>query len=255
MKKYIYLSILGIVIGELMMLSGDVYYGLGIHIINLMTIILYITSRDRDMSQETKNALSGLTLILLFRVINLATPKIFVTTLLWYPLIYGVLFLSIYLIIKDQQIPIKELGITSNRLIVYLPIAIIIGIIIAIVEYQISHPKSLIENITVPNVILISIVMIIFIGTAEELMFRSILQTRFEKVFGLKYGLLLTAGIFAVVNTNYGIVGIIFAGIFGIILGYIFQKTRSIPFTITVRGIENIILFGILPIILPVTII
>lgn len=249
MKKYIYLSIIGIVIGELMMFFSNIYYGLGIHIFNLMAIILLIISGD--ISQEIKNALSSLTLILLFRVINLATPKIFVTTLLWYPLIYGTVFLLIYLIIRDQQISMKELGINSNRLIIYLPIAIIIGIITAIVEYQILHPKPLIESITIPNIILISIVMIIFIGTAEELMFISILQTRFEKVFGLKYGLLLTAGIFAVMNTNYGIVGIIFAGIFGIILGYIFQKTRSIPFVITVRGIENIILFGILPIILP----
>lgn len=248
MKKYVYLSILGIVIGELMMFFGNIYYGLGIHIINLMAIILLIISSD--ISQEMKNALSGLALILLFRVINLATPKIFMTTLLWYPLIYGAVFIAIYLLIKDQQISIKELGVSSNRLIIYLPIAIIIGIIIAIAEYQILHPKPLIENITVPNIILISIVMIIFIGTVEELMFRSILQTRFEKVFGLKYGLLLTAGIFAIANTNYGIIGIIFAGIFGIILGYIFQKTRSIPFVITVRGIENIILFGILPIIL-----
>lgn len=248
MKKYIYLSILGIVIGELMMFFGNIYYGLGIHIINLMAIILLIISSD--ISQEMKNALSGLALILLFRVINLATPKIFMTTLLWYPLIYGAVFIAIYLLIKDQQISIKELGVSSNRLIIYLPIAIIIGIITAIAEYQILHPKPLIENITVPNIVLISIVMIIFIGTVEELMFRSILQTRFEKVFGLKYGLLLTAGIFAIVNTNYGIIGIIFAGIFGIILGYIFQNTRSIPFVITVRGIENIILFGILPIIL-----
>ncbi len=248
MKKYIYLSILGIAIGELMIFSGNIYYGLGVHIINLLGIIFLVVSGD--LSQEIKNALSGLTLILLFRFINLATPKIFMTTLLWYPLIYGVMFLPIYLLIKDQQISIKELGINSHRLNIYLPISIIIGIVMAIIEYQISHPNALIENMTVPNIVLISIVTIVFIGTAEELMFRSILQTRFEKIFELKYGLLSTAGIFAIMNANYGIKEIIFAGIFGIILGYIFQKTRSLPFIIMVRGIENIILFGILPFIL-----
>ena len=247
MKKYIYLSIVCIVIGELMMFF-NIYYGLGIHIVNLLAIIILIVFSD--LSQETKNALSGLTIILLFRVVNLATPKIFVTTLLWYPLIYGVMFLPIYLLIKDQRISLKELGISSDKFNIYLPVAIIIGAVTAFVEYQILHPKPLIENITVPSIILISIVAIIFIGTTEELMFRSILQTRFEKAFDLKYGLLLTAVVFAVMNSNYGIEEIIFAGIFGIILGYIFQKTRSIPFIVTVRGIENIILFGILPLIL-----
>lgn len=98
--------------------------------------------------------------------------------------------------------------------------------------------------------------MIIFIGTVEELIFRSILQTRMEKVFGKRIGILLGGGIFGIEHIGYGLIGeIIFAGIFGIILGYIFEKTRNLIFIVSIHGIENTILFGVLPIISIISII
>ena len=71
--------------------------------------------------------------------------------------------------------------------------------------------------------------MFVFIGITEELIFRSILQTRFEKILGLRYGLLLTGGIFGMMHVSYGILDeILFAIIFGIFIGYIFQKTKNL---------------------------
>jgi membrane protease YdiL (CAAX protease family) len=90
--------------------------------------------------------------------------------------------------------------------------------------------------------------MIVFIGSVEGIIFGPILQTRLIKVFGIRYGILLTGTIFGIMHSTYGIVNeILFATMFGIILGYIFQKTRSIPFTVSIIGIANIMLFGILP--------
>ncbi|HEY6586012.1 MAG TPA: CPBP family intramembrane glutamic endopeptidase, partial [Candidatus Methanoperedens sp.] len=108
-----------------------------------------------------------------------------------------------------------------------------------------------IENIQISNLVQIAIVMFVFIGLAEELIFRSILQTRLEKVIGLKKGLFLTAILFGIMHSVYGQINeILLATLFAVVIGYIFQKTRSFPFILAINGITNILLFGILPILL-----
>jgi len=98
----------------------------------------------------------------------------------------------------------------------------------------------------------ITVVMFIFIGAIEELIFRSILLTRLEKVFDPGIALILSSILFGIMHSGYGRMDeILFAGIFGIIIGYIFQKTRSFPFIMLIHGTTNVLLFGILPIILP----
>lgn len=246
MKKWTYVPILGLIAGELLIFNGNIYSGFGIHIINLLFITLLIIFGNLNL--DIKNVLQGLILVTLLRVVNLSMPQFFTTTLLQYPLIYGVMFIPIYNTIKNQQISSKELGINFDKLHIYLPMAILIGTIMAIIEYRIISPVALIDNIRFSNIALIAIIMIVFIGTVEEIIFRPILQTRLAKIFGLRYGILLSGAIFGIMHSTYGILNeILFATIFGIILGYIFHKTKSLPFTGTIHGVTNIMLFGILP--------
>jgi membrane protease YdiL (CAAX protease family) len=249
MRKEVYLPILGIALGELMMFSGHVYIGLAIHIINLQAIIL--TLIFSKSTPEIKNVLYSLILLLQMRIINLAMPQFFTNTLLWYPLVYGVMFIPVYSIIKSQEISSKELGIDFGRLYIYLPAALLIGTVMAMLEFQILHPAPLIRNVTFSNLFMLALVMFVFVGTVEELIFRSILQTRVQKLLGLKYGLLVSGIMFGIMHSGYGLINeILFASFFGLILGYIFQKTNSFPFILVVHGTANILLFGILPILL-----
>lgn len=246
MKKEIYAPTIGLVVGELMIFYGNILAGLGMHIINLLVIVFIIIFDN--ISLQEKNILQSLTLLIILRMVNLSMPQFFNGGLLQYPLIYGIMFIPIYLTIKNQNISNKELGINFSRLYIYIPIAVIIGIMIAFAEYRIIDPTPLIDKIRFTDTILISMVMFVFIGAVEEFIFRSILQTRLEKMLGLRYGLLLAGGLFGIMHTSYGILNeIIFAGIFGIILGYIFQKTRNLFFTMSIHGTANVILFGILP--------
>lgn len=244
--KNIYVPILGIIIGEFLMFHNDVYYGLGIHTINLLAITFMITLGE--MSVDTKNVLQSLILLILLRIINLSVPQLFSIAIIQYPLIYGIMFIPIYSIIKNQQISAKELGIDFKKIYIYLPVAILIGAVTAIFEYKILGPIPLIERMELSDIILIVIVMFVFVGLVEEIIFRSILQTRIEKVLGLRYGILLSGSIFGIMHASYGVIGeILFASIFGIILGYIFHKTRNLPFIVSIHGATNVILFGILP--------
>lgn len=249
MKKEIYLPVIAIAIGELMMFFNQVYTGLAIHIITLQSIVLFLifSSAKKDI----KNVQQALLLVLQMRIINLAMPQFFTITLLWYPLIYGVMFIPIYFIIRHQQMQPRELGMNLDNLFLYLPTGILIGIAASLVEYIILDPTPLIKNLQISNLVLIGMIMFFFVGAAEELIFRSILQTRLENVLGTKYGLLISSAIFGVMHAGTGLISeILFAASFGMVLGYFFQKTRSFPFILTVHGTANVMLFGILPIII-----
>jgi hypothetical protein len=246
--RNIYLSILGIIAGELMMFIGQVYVGLAIHIINLQAISLTLIFRDD--AKENKNILQSFILLLLIRMIHLAMPQIFTMTLLSYTLVYGIMFLPLYTIINNQSISSRDVGINFKKLYIYLPAALSIGTAMSIIEYRILHPAALIEDLGFSNILLITMVMFVFVGAVEELIFRSILQTRLEQVFGLNMGLLLSAVLYGMMHASYGIhTEVLFATFFGIVLGFIFQKTRSFPFILIVHGTANVLLFGVLPIV------
>ncbi len=250
-KIQIYLPVLGIAAGELMMFSGQALIGLGIHIINLQLIAFYLIFKNVPL--HSRNVIQSLLLLILMRIINLSMPQFFTLTLLWYPLTYGVVYLPIYYIIKHQQISSQEIGLNIDRLKIYLPSAIIIGIVMALIEYIILKPLPLIKNLQISNIFLLLIIMFIFVGAVEELIFRSILQTRFEKALGPGKGIFLSGILFGTMHAGYSIISeILFACFFGFLLGYIFQRTRSFPFILTIHGITNVFLFGILPIIKPI---
>ena len=253
MKKEILLASLGIAIGEINIFLGHTYSGIVIHIINLQILTLAIifgrVSSDIKNLFHIKSVFQSLLLLLLLRIVNIAMPQFFTNTLLWYSLIYGVMFLPIYSIINNQKITLKELGMNFRRLHIYLPAALLIGAVAAFFESRIINPIPLIENINISSILMLTVVMFVFVGAVEELIFRSILQTRLEKALGLKSGILLSGALFGIMHSSYGILNeILFACVFGIVLSYIFQKTRSFPFILLIHGFANVLLFGLMPI-------
>lgn len=249
MKKEIILPVLGIFIGELMILFNQLSAGLAIYIFILQAIVLFLIFGKAE--NEIKNLHQAFLLVLQIRIINLAMPQLFTVLLLWYPLIYGVMLIPIYYVVMNQKLTSQEMGLNFDSLHIYLPSAFIIGTAAGLVEYIIIHPAPLIRNIQLSNLILISLIMYVFVGATEELIFRSILQTRLENVLGLNYGFLLSGVLYGIMFVGQGmVIEILFAVFFGIVLGYFFQKTRSLPFVLTVHGTANVILFGVLPIII-----
>lgn len=243
----IYLSVLGIIAGELLIFAGHVYLGLAVHIINLQAITVAIILGK--FSPDTKNVLQSMLLPLQMRIINLAMPQFFTTTLLWYPLVYGVMYMSIYYITKHQNITSKEIGIDFKHWYIYFPAALLIGIAMAMLEFQILHPIPLILDMKLQNLLLISMVMFVFVGAVEELIFRSIFLTRLEKMFGMFKSLFLSSLLFGIMHSGYGLISeVVFATFFGFVLGFIFQRTRSFPFILLIHGTANVLLYGIFPI-------
>ena len=90
--------------------------------------------------------------------------------------------------------------------------------------------------------------MVFFVGLVEELIFRSILQTRLEKALNVREALIITSLLFGLMHSGYGtFYEIFYTGFVGFIIGVAFYKTKSLPFVAALHGFANVFLFGILP--------
>lgn len=135
MKKLTYIPIIGIAIGEILIFDNKLIAGIGIHIISLLAIILIIIFGN--LSMKTKNILQSLILLPLLRIISLSIPQLSKNIYVQYLIIYCIVLIPIYLIMKHQYMIHKESG-TSRRVYVYEPVIILAIIVIAMVGQYIG---------------------------------------------------------------------------------------------------------------------
>lgn len=244
-KPAILLALIAILLAEAFIFFKYYKYGTGIHVITLLALSLTAYS-IRDI--ETSNALQVLALLPLFRILNNTMPIFFTQTLYIFPFVYGPMFLSMYFVGKNQKFTRYELGLSLEKIYIYFPASLILGMVLGTIEYKTISVESLIPEATLKNILVFSLIMIVFTGLAEEMLFRSFVQTRLEQTMGSNGGLLVASLLFGAMHSGYGsIYEIIFTFLAGFILGYLFQKTRNLPFIALTHGMINVFLFGLIP--------
>ncbi len=187
-------------------------------------------------------------LLPVLRLINLSMPVFFETTLYTFVFVYGPLALPVGIIVLHQRDSLEQLGITLKHIVPYMIISIPLGFLLGLGEYFTIQAGYLIPDLSFGNLLKLTITMVFFVGLVEELIFRSILQTRLESALGVKEALLITSLMFGLMHSGYGTFQeILYTGFVGLIMGLAFYKTRSLPFIATLHGFVNVFLFGILP--------
>ncbi|WP_321420728.1 type II CAAX endopeptidase family protein [uncultured Methanomethylovorans sp.] len=238
-------TVLFIAIAEIFMLSGIKGASILLHMF-ILIIVSINTVRIKD--KYVAWALQALMLLPLMRLINFSMPIFSELMLYRYFYVYIPMFIPIFLIIRHQSFSPVQLGLSFKRIILYLPLSLVFGLLIAEVEYFIIPVSPLVPNMSFYNMVDVALIMVFCVGLIEELMFRSILQTRLEGVFGSTTGIIVTSLLFGIMSSVYGsIPEVIFAFLVGLILGFMFNKTRSLPFVALTHGLVNIFLFVLIP--------
>ncbi|KGK98131.1 CAAX protease [Methanococcoides methylutens] len=234
-----------IIIAEMSLFSGMTKFTIWTHLI-LLTMLTLSTMIFNDKNRQ--HIAYAFILLSLLRILNLSMPVFFEMTLHSYVFIYATLAIPIYILVKDQNISLSHLGINKNIRYYDLPLVLIASIVIAAGEFFIIKPGYLIPDISLLNLLKISIIMIFFVGLIEELVFRSILQTKLEEMIGKYQGLVLATILFAVMHSGYGTpYEIAFSGFAGFVLGTMYLIRRNLFLVTMTQGFVNILLFGLLP--------
>ncbi len=230
-----------IALAEMLIFTGNLKGAVMLHALNVILLITIAIFVD-------KRIFPVLLLLPLFRLLNAAMPIFFNLTLYSYSMVYAPMFLPIYLIMKEKLLSGMETGLTFKNFWFFLPLAIAVGIALGWGEYNVLRPGVILPAINMESVLILSTIMIVFIGVVEEFVFRSALQTVLEETMGSVAGLVLASILFGMMHSGYRLpLEIVYVTFAGLIFGLLFWVTRSLPIIAIVHGITNISLFLVAP--------
>lgn len=150
---------------------------------------------------------------------------------------------------------LRAFGLTWSEVGVRLPkwwmlsiVVIITGAALGLAESRIIHPPALISSLTWGHIIFPSLLLIIFTGLSEELLFRGLLQHYAVKVMGNGSGIVFVALSWSLLHIGWHSAwDVVFVFGVGLAWGWIRQKVNSIIPTTIAHGLANIVLFLIVP--------
>ncbi|RNI15798.1 CPBP family intramembrane metalloprotease [Methanohalophilus sp. RSK] len=240
--------ILLIMAAELLIFADQSYFAICLHACLLVGLPLASVYFENE---KLTLIFQALILLPLLRLVNISMPIFFETTLYLFIFTYAPLAIPVFLVTMHQGIDIwflKIKGVNRKWLFAYVIGALILSLGIAEAQYHVISNSYLIPDISLINILKLSLVMVLFVGLIEELIFRVILQTRLEQTFGIWPGLIVTSLLFGVMHSGYGtIYEVLVASIAGLLIGYIFIRTRNLTLIALIHGFVNVFLFGIIP--------
>jgi membrane protease YdiL (CAAX protease family) len=230
-----------ITVSEALLFTGRNHAAIWGHFVTLFGCLYLIRRAEGDTP-----VLMAFALVPVFRLVNLGMPVFFQLTVYWFPLIYGPLIPAVVMVdnMTDVDVP---MGLKRGALLA--PFTIPLGLVLAEWENVILQSEALIPEWSALQLLMITVVMVFFVGFVEEYLFRGLLQGALEAEFGRWPGLLLTSAVFGLMHSGYGLYAeIAFAGFIGLVFGLIYDYLDSLVLITLAHGFLNVFLFAVLPI-------
>lgn len=230
------------------MLTTMVEPRLGIIAHGLVLIVLLIHAALAP-ERVLCNFLLALALAPLIRILSLAIPLPSFPFVYWYALVGAPLLMAVYIVYRTAGLTRAEVGLTWGKLPAQLAVSVT-GLGLGYLEYQILRPAPAIPEWNVEQLILPALILLIFTGFLEEILFRGVMQRTARDMLGLA-GVVYVALIFAVLHLGYhSALDVIFVFAVGMFFGLIVLQTGSIFGVTLAHGLTNITLFLVYPLLL-----
>ena len=225
----------------------NVAYGIVIAL-GLAVLIYFMLSTMRLEPRIVKCA-ESLALIPLYILFTSSLPWFFINQQYLLPAVYSCILGLCLWHIYQNKLSLKELfGFSKKKLLRYSLMGLAIGIVLGTGEYFILRPPPAFPTFEVKYLFRDMVYMFLFVGIGEELLFRGLIQIDLERAFGWKWGLFGASFMFAVMHLTWRSVpelGFVFLA--GVILGFLYWKTKSLTAPIVAHGANNVMLVAVLP--------
>jgi membrane protease YdiL (CAAX protease family) len=167
-----------------------------------------------------------------------------------YMLVGAPIFISIIFVTRLGQFKPADMGLTFKNLPVQLLIAPL-GIVLGYVEYLVLQPKPLVSEFNLNSILVPAVILLVFTGLLEELVFRGLMQKAFITELGTWGGLFFVASVFAVLHFGYlSVLDVLFVFCVAVIFGIIVLYSGSVVGVTLAHGLTNLTLFLIFPFLL-----
>lgn len=256
-KAGLLLPIFIITVAEALYFDGSAEACLGLHALNIFLCILLPIWAEKRML-----IFQSFALVSLLRVLNIGMPVFFTETLLWMPFVYGPIIVAGYIVWRQTVVDAAKLhwrnlldflnghGLRPNVWWKweYLLIAIIFGYLCANLEFLVLDNEALVRDLGPLDLGKLFLVMVVFVGFGEELIFRGLLQSSVGKLHGKYVAMAVSALMFSIMHSGYHSIPYLFfvLGV-GLVLAYAYERTGSLALVALMHGILNFFLFSFLP--------
>jgi len=221
----------------------------GIVIALALAIGIYLMLSILRLDQRITNCGESLALIPLYILFTSSLPWFFINQQYLLPAVYSCILGLCLWHVYQKNLSLKGIfGLSQGKLLKYSLVGLAVGIPLGIGEYFILYPAPAFPSFEVKYLFRDMVYMFCFVGIAEELLFRGLIQRDLAGAFGWKWGLFGASVLFAVMHLTWRSVpelGFVFLA--GLILGALYLKTKSLVAPIVAHGINNVILVSVLP--------
>ena len=242
------LYLLGLTLAEYLTAMSSPQVGLVLHGLILLTLFIQAAFSARSYKYRLYLVL---TLAPLVRLMSLSMPLVQFEFVNWYMIIGLPLLLAGILTMRLAGYPPKQVGLGLGKKWWLQVLAVLTGFGWGYLEYLILKPAPLIDTFTWQQIWYPALVLLVFTGFLEEFIFRGMMQRAAVQGLG-KWGLVFTAGIFAVLHIGYlSILDVLFVFVVGMFFSLVVQRTNSVWGVTLSHGLTNIALFLIFPFLVP----
>lgn len=166
-----------------------------------LAIIIYLMLSFVHLDHRITNCAESLTLIPLYIVFTSSLPWFFINQQYLLPAVYSCILALCLWHVYQKKLSLRELfGYSKDKLLKYSLIGLGIGVPLGMGEYLILHPVPVSSSFEVRYLFRDMAYMLLFVGIAEELLFRGFIQRDMTEAFGWKWALFGTSSIFAIIH-------------------------------------------------------
>lgn len=243
-----FIYILLIALAELLIGYYRVGEGLALHVIILFALFTHAAFLHRE-DKEKANLIMAMALAPLIRIVSLYAPLSTFHFVQWFMVLSFPLLCGMFLMIFFQHLPAQAVGLVFK--LKQLPVQAAIastGLLFGVVEYLILNPQPLIPELSFRSLAAPILIMLVYTGFLEELIFRGIIQHNAIKYFKPGIGIFFVALLFAIMHIgNLSFLDVVFVFFIGYFYGYAVRFTGSIIGVSISHGLTNVILFLLMP--------
>lgn len=249
MRAYLLVCALVIVVAELAIAAGAAPAGL---LLDGAAVLLLVSNRwhfapsgTQAPPLELSSACAVLALLPIMRLVSVTMPHKRVSEMGWFVLI-GLPLLAVLIPLMGEQQHLRKLLRLQGQYLSQSLVALS-GIPLGLLGYAIAQPKPLPSGHLLNSPVVAFIILTIFTGLMEEILFRGLLTDVAERFFGPPLGMLGAGVMFAVFNVSGGLWFAIFALYYGLMFGLVVRRTGSLVGVTVAHGLLNTGLLVIWP--------
>ena len=211
------------------------------------TLVLPFLGSIPKLTSEVRYALQVSGLVFASRLVFIPFPQEFMKASAAPPSIYALIIILALAFLAVKRISLKQVGLTIGNYSLPRQISagVSIGLFSGMVEYLILKPAPIqLTGDGLQAILYIIIVMTLFVGFGEELLFRGLLQEAYQNLFPTWSAVLMASLQFGIMHYGwFNPLEVLFSCGIATVFGYFFWKTRSLIIPITAHSLGNIIMF------------